>query len=54
MEKDPADSILRDPRFKGKPLTWELDTATYDLIHRSWLTHVAAEEKLFQPHTDDE
>lgn len=54
METDAVESILRDPRFKGKPLTWELDTAEYDQIRRSWLTHVAAEEKLFEPYTEEQ
>ncbi len=54
MQEDSADIILSDPRFKGKPLTWELDTAEYDQIRHAWLTHVAAEEQLFQPYTEEE
>lgn len=54
MADDPVDDILRDPRFAGAPVTWELDTAEYDRIRHSWLTHVSAEEKLFQPYTQAE
>ena len=54
MASDPAEAILNDPRFKGSPLTWEADPAEYDRIRHAWLTHVAAEEKLFQPYTDAE
>lgn len=51
MSDDPAQAILDDPRFKGAPVTWESDPAEYDRIRHSWLTHVAAEEKLFQPYS---
>lgn len=54
MSNDPVADILSDPRFKGAPVTWEVDTAEYDRIRRAWLTHVAAEEKLFQPYTEAE
>jgi hypothetical protein len=54
MATDPVQAILADPRFKGSPLTWELDSAEYDRIRHAWLTHVSAEEKLFEPYSDDE
>ena len=49
MATDPAAAILDDPRFKGSPLTWQADPGEYDRIRHSWLTHVSAEERLFQP-----
>lgn len=52
MSNDPVADILTDPRFKGAPLTWEADPAEYDRIRHAWLTHVAAEELLFQPFTE--
>ena len=54
MSTDPAQAILDDPRFKGSPLTWEADPAEYDQIRHAWLTHVSAEETLFQPYNEDE
>lgn len=54
MTADPVSDILDDPRFKGSPLTWAADPAEYDRIRRSWLTHVSAEEKLFQPCSEAE
>jgi len=52
MASDPVQAILADPRFKGSPITWEVDDAEYDRIRHAWLTHVSAEEKLFQPYTE--
>lgn len=54
MTSDPVQAILQDPRFKGAPITWEADPAEYDRIRHSWLTHVSAEERLFQPYTEGE
>lgn len=54
MATDPVQAILADPRFKGSPLTWEVDNAEYDRIRHAWLTHVSAEEKLFEPYSPDE
>jgi hypothetical protein len=54
MSSDPVTTILQDPRFQGQPLTWEVTTEQYDTIRRSWLTHVAAEERLFVPYTEPE
>lgn len=54
MATDPAQAILNDPRFKGAPLTWQADPAEYDRIRHSWLTHVSAEEKLFQPYSQSQ
>ena len=54
MASDPVQAILADPRFKGSPLTWEVDDAEYDRIRYAWLTHVSAEEKLFEPYSEDE
>ncbi len=45
-------SILQAPRFKGAPITWEVTSEQYDAIRRAWLTHVAAEERLFAPYTE--
>jgi len=45
---------LQDPRFQGQPLTWEVTSEQYDTIRHAWLTHVAAEERLFVPYTDPE
>ncbi|MES2002178.1 MAG: nuclear transport factor 2 family protein [Pseudomonadota bacterium] len=53
MTSDPVAAILNDPRFKGSPLTWEADPAEYDRIRHSWLTHVSAEEQLFEHHETD-
>jgi hypothetical protein len=54
MATDPVQAILADPRFKGSPLTWELDGTEYDDVRHAWLTHVSAEEKLFQPYSEAE
>ncbi|HEY7059903.1 MAG TPA: nuclear transport factor 2 family protein [Chloroflexota bacterium] len=54
MSSDPATAILQDPRFKGQPLTWEVTPEQYDTIRHAWLTHVAAEERLFVPYTEAE
>lgn len=54
MTDDPAIDILNDPRFKGSPLTWEADPGEYDRIRHAFLTHVSAEEQLFQPYTEAE
>jgi hypothetical protein len=54
MSSDPVASILQDPRFQGQPITWEVTPAQYDAIRRAWLTHVAAEERLFTPFTEAE
>lgn len=53
MATDPVQAILADPRFKGSPITWEVDDAQYDAVRHAWLTHVSAEERLFQPYTED-
>jgi hypothetical protein len=54
MSLDPVTSILQDPRFQGQPITWEITPEQYDTIRRAWLTHVAAEERLFVPFTEAE
>lgn len=54
MAIDLAEKILGDPRFKGRPITWEIEASEYDQIRRAWLTHVIAEERLFQPYTEAE
>src|SRR6476660_1569732 len=54
MATDPVQAILADPRFKGSPITWETDGAEYDRVRHAWLTHVSAEEKLFEPYTQAE
>jgi len=54
MPDDPVDAILRDPRFQGQPITWDITPDAYAAIRHAWLTHVAAEERLFQPFTPDE
>ena len=54
MATDPVQAILADPRFKGSPITWEVDDAEYDRVRHSWLTHVSAEEKLFHPFSEAE
>ena len=54
MATDPVRAILDDPRFEGSPITWEIDAAEYDRVRHSWLTHVSAEEKLFQSYTETE
>jgi hypothetical protein len=54
MSIDPVTQILDDPRFAGQPITWEVTPAEYDQVRHTWLTHVAAEERLFAPHTPDE
>ncbi len=52
MTHDPVAELLEDPRFKGKPITWEITPEGYDAIRRAWLTHVQAEEVLFKPFTE--
>jgi hypothetical protein len=54
MPSGPVTQILEDPRFRGQPLTWDVTPDEYATIRRSWLTHVAAEERLFVPHSDAE
>jgi hypothetical protein len=49
MTKDPVAELLADPRFKDKPITWEVTPEIYDEIRRAFLTHVQAEEVLFKP-----
>src|SRR5262245_38526739 len=53
MSADPVAELLSDPRFKGKPITWDITPESYDAIRRAWLTHVHAEEVLFKPFTED-
>jgi SnoaL-like domain len=50
---DPVAELLSDPRFKGKPITWDVTTESYDAIRRAWLIHVHAEEVLFKPFTEE-
>jgi hypothetical protein len=50
---DPVAQLLGDPRFRGKPITWGITPESYDAIRRAWLTHVHAEEVLFEPFTDE-
>jgi hypothetical protein len=52
MSADPVAELLSDPRFAGKPITWGVTSESYDAIRRAWLTHVQAEEVLFQPFTE--
>jgi hypothetical protein len=52
--EDPVAQLLSDPRFKGKPITWDVTPESYDDIRRAWLTHVHAEEVLFKPFTEEE
>ena len=54
MATDPVQAILADPRFKGAPITWSDDPGEYDAVRHAWLTHVSAEEKLFEPYTEGE
>jgi hypothetical protein len=51
--EDPVAQLLGDPRFRGKPITWGITPESYDAIRRAWLTHVHAEEVLFEPFTDE-
>jgi hypothetical protein len=53
MSSDPVVQLLKDPRFKGQPITWEVTPEEYDAVRRAWLTHVQAEEVLFKPFTED-
>lgn len=53
MTEDPVAQLLADPRFKGKPVTWEVTPEEYDAVRRAFLTHVQAEEVLFKPYTED-
>lgn len=50
---DPVEELLHDPRSKGQPITWEATQEKYDAIRRAGLTHVAAEEVLFAPFTEE-
>jgi hypothetical protein len=50
---DPVAELLSDPRFTGKPITWDVTPESYDAIRRAWLTHVHAEEALFKPFTEE-
>ena len=52
MGADPAAQILKDPRFHGQPITWDVSPHEYDAICHAWLTHVSAEERLFEPYTE--
>jgi hypothetical protein len=54
MSDDPVTQILTDSRFRGQPLTWDVTPDEYATIRHAWLTHVAAEERLFAPYTDAE
>ena len=54
MSADPVAELLSDPRFRGKPITWGVTSESYDAVRRAWLTHVHAEEVLFEPFTEDE
>jgi hypothetical protein len=54
MSEDPVMQLLRDPRFREAPVTWEVTSEEYRKIRHAWLTHVSAEERLFQPHSEDE
>jgi hypothetical protein len=51
MSEDAVTQLLRDPRFRGAPVTWEVTQEEYRKIRHAWLTHVSAEELLFQPHS---
>jgi len=53
MTADPVAELLSDPRFRGKPITWGVTSESYDAVRRAWLTHVQAEEVLFEPFTED-
>jgi hypothetical protein len=50
---DPVAEFLSDPRFRGKPITWDVTPESYNAIRRAWLTHVHAEEVLFKPFTEE-
>lgn len=54
MTTDPVTTILQDPRFRGQPITWEITPEEYDKVRHAWLTHVAAEERLFVAQSDAE
>jgi hypothetical protein len=54
LSNDPATQILEDPRFAGQPITWEVTPDKYVTIRHAWLTHVAAEERLFAPYSEAE
>src|SRR5262245_6322462 len=53
MSADPVAERLRDPRFRGKPITWGVTSESYDAVRRAWLIHVHAEEALFKPFSED-
>jgi len=53
MTEDPVAQLLADPRFKGKPVTWEVTPDEYDAVRRAFLVHVRAEEVLFKPYTEE-
>jgi hypothetical protein len=52
MSSDPVTQILEDPRFRGQPITWDVTPEEYTAVRHAWLTHVAAEERLFEPYTE--
>jgi hypothetical protein len=52
--EDPVAQLLSDPRFRGKPITWDVTPESYDAIRRAWLAHVHAEEVLFKSFTEKE
>jgi hypothetical protein len=54
MSTDPVTQILEDSRFAGQPITWNVTPDEYVQVRHAWLTHVAAEERLFEPYTLDE
>jgi hypothetical protein len=53
MTEDPVKQLLDDPRFKGKPVTWEVTPAEYDAVRRAFLTMVQAGMVLYRPYTED-
>jgi hypothetical protein len=54
MDTDPVTQLLRDPRFEGAPITWNVTAEGYEKIRHDWLAHVSAEEELFRPYSEEE
>jgi hypothetical protein len=53
MTEDPVKQLLDDPRFKGKPVTWEVTREEYDAVRHAFLTQLQAGQVLFKPYTED-
>jgi SnoaL-like domain len=53
VTEDPVKQLLDDPRFKGKPVTWEVTPEEYDAVRRAFLTMIQAGLVLYKPYTED-